>query len=312
MQWYNPNNVKTASGQPPAAAAATGPQFSDTWNKGATNWTGSTGNPNDPFAAHEAGWDTYKRTRNDAYQLMKSGMTEANPADYAAMDQLRNYYSGQLGDLEKNSQGQLNQFDTNSQRGLANLLQQHKAANAGTGTLGSRQYAGAQGDIVSRVAGDYMQGVMANKNQQLANAGQIQGGLQGLYNQDLTERKYQYGQANDLANYLRDVGKTEIGREAGLPQQAESNWMADVAPLVGAGVGAAFGNPMMGYGIGSAAGGAMRGGDSQGGGGNNLAMLLAMQNQQQQPMQGGSFMNQPSAWSAGQPQQQNWMGSYNY
>jgi hypothetical protein len=285
MQWYDPSKPKTAGQNAQTTATAqsgqqaAGVNFTDPYNKGANSWTGSTGNVNDPFAAHESGWDTYKRSRNDAYTALKSGFTDADPADMAAMGQLRDYYTNYLGDLQKNSQGQMSQFDTQSQRGLANLLSQHKAANAGTGNIGSRQYAGAEGDIVSRAAGDYMTGVMDNRNQELARAGQVQGGLSGIYNQGLAERGYQYGQSKDLANYLSGIGKTEIAREGSLPQQEESNWLADIAPLAGAGIGAAFGNPMLGYGIGSAAGGAMRGGESGGaGGGTNLAALLAMQN----------------------------------
>lgn len=236
-----------------------------------------------------------------AVDALKGATSSANPNDIAAMDAMRDYWTTALGDVSANSRNQMNQFDTQSQRGLANLLAQHRNASAGTGTMGSRQYAGAQGDITSRVAGDYMRGVMANRQQELGNAAGIQQGLAGIFGQDLMERNFQLQQGKTLADQYNRMWDQQQGRAQHLDgMQDDSNWIADVAPLLGTGLGFAFGGPM-----GAMAGSALGGGLSQamggggGGGGSNLATLLAMQNMNKNTDGGGLPMESPMAGDFG-------------
>lgn len=218
-----------------------------------------------------------------AVDALKGGMSTANPDDIAAQDALRDYWTTQLGQVGANSRNQMSQFDTQSQRGLASLLQQQKNSQAGTGLIGSRQASNAAGDITQRLASQYMQGVTANRQQELNNASSIQNALQNIYSNDLNERNFQLNQGKTLADQYNRMWDQQQGRESSLSASrgSEGNWVSDVAPLVGTVGGAILGGPagaMIGGSIGSALGGAVGGSGGGGGGGSNLAALLALQN----------------------------------
>lgn len=216
-------------------------------------------------------------------EALKTGMSTANPADYESMDALRGYYQNKLSDLPTTENNRITSFDTQSQRGLANILSQQKAANAGSGNIGTRQFAGAQGDIVSRLTNDYMQGLGNEKARSLQDASQIQSGLSGVQNQDLQERQFQFNQGKGLSDLYGNMIATDLGREGSLPQGGESDWMSDVLPVAGMAAGAIIGGPA-GAMIGGSLGGMAAGGGktSQGAtGGMQLAQIL----QQQQMLQ---------------------------
>lgn len=158
------------------------------------------------------------QSRDTALANMIGAQSSANPEDYAAMDEMRNYYRGALADLPGNTAQNISSFDTQSQYGLKNLLSQYKNANSGRGTLGSRQYAGAQGDIMSRSNADYISGLLKARSDAVDQAGKIGAGLTGVQNQDLAERNFQQGQAMDLSNLITQWMNQDQGREASLMQ----------------------------------------------------------------------------------------------
>lgn len=203
--------------------------------------------------------------RQGILQAMQGAQSKANPADYANMDALRSYYSQQLSDLPGNTQNNISSFDTQSQRGLSNLMSQYKNSQAGTGNLGSRQYAGAQGDIYSRSASDYATGLINARNQAIGQARQIQGGMSGVQNQDLQERQFQMQQANALSDQiykLMGLDQGYQGMQEGIRQYNQQMEWAKIQKLTNpgglmagsSGVGASGGGGSGSSSSGSAAG----------------------------------------------------------
>jgi hypothetical protein len=156
------------------------------------------------------------QSRDTALANMLAAQSTANPEDYAAMDEMRNYYRGALADLPGNTAQNISSFDTQSQYGLKNLLSQYKSANAGRGTLGSRQYGGAQGDIMSRSNSDYITGLLRARSDALDQAGKIGAGFKGVQDQDLNERNFQSDQAARMSNLITQFMAQDQGREAQL------------------------------------------------------------------------------------------------
>lgn len=156
--------------------------------------------------------------RQAVLDAIKGGMTTANPEDYAGMDELRNYYRGALADLPGQSANQISSFNTQAQRGLANNLSLLRNANAGRGTLGTRQYAGAQGDIASRANQDFLNSLIAARADAITQAGKIGGGLGDIQNRNLDERQFQFGMNKSLADQILQLMNLDMGRDARLAQ----------------------------------------------------------------------------------------------
>lgn len=186
----------------------------------------------------------------EGIRALKNAMSTANPEDYAAMDELRNYYRGALSDLPSTQNAMRSSFDTQSQRGLSNLMSNFKNANAGRGTLGSRQYGGAAGDILSRANSDYVNGLIANRMAGLDAAGKISSGLTGVQNRDLLERQFQMDQAKGYSGQINNQQALEGQREGAL-RDLEAQQEADDRGLVGNLVGAYM--SMLGFGAGAGA-----------------------------------------------------------
>lgn len=147
----------------------------------------------------------------EAINAAKRGMSTANPEDYQGMDELRNYYRNYLSDLPGQTADKISSFDTQSQRGLSNLLSQYKNSNAGTGRIGSRQYGGAQGDIMSRAASDYTTGLINARSAAIDQANKVGAGLSGVQNQDMQERQFQADQSNRFSDMLTRMMAIEQG-----------------------------------------------------------------------------------------------------
>lgn len=147
---------------------------------------------------------------------IKNSMSTANPEDYAGMDEMRNYYRSALAGLPGQEQSQRSILDTQAQRGLSGIMSQLKSANAGRGTLGSRQYGGAAGDLASRANQDYLSSLIKARSSALADAGQINTGLGSLQERNLSERKYQSQQAQSLADLIANYMALDQGRNIDL------------------------------------------------------------------------------------------------
>jgi hypothetical protein len=228
--FYNPYQNRTTA-QPAAKSAIPGVQAGADPNAGSVY---NNANANDNFGnlhVNQLGSDQWGTgasfqgaARVAGLNAIKNSMSTANPEDYAGMDEMRNYYRGALADLPGNTAGNISSFDTQSQRGLSNMLSQYKNANAGKGTLGSRQYAGAQGDIVSRANGDYLNGLLKARSDSVDQAGKIGTGLTGVQNQNLVERKFQTEQGQALADMIMKYMNMDQSREVNLSQiQAEKD-----------------------------------------------------------------------------------------
>lgn len=140
--------------------------------------------------------------RTGILEAATKGMSGANPEDYAGMDELRSYYRNQLGDLPGQTANKISSFDTQSQRGMKNLMNQYTNSQAGTGRIGSRQYSGAQGDIYSKGITDYMGGLSNARTNALTQAGQISSGLKGVQDQNMNERQFQMAQSQSLQDAI--------------------------------------------------------------------------------------------------------------
>ncbi len=181
---------------------------------------------------------------------LKATFSNANPEDYAAMDELRDLYRQQVSDVPTLENMGRSNLDTSMQRGLSNLLRQHRNSAAGSGRLGSRQFAGQAGDIVSRVASEYNQGLLGLRNAGIAQGAQLGQSLGGLQSRDLAERAFQNQQGQSLSSLLERMAAADRGRETYLDQRRISEENAEAARwtgLIGAGgaaAGAFFGGPM--------------------------------------------------------------------
>lgn len=222
--------------------------------------------------------------KQGSVEALQNAMSSANADDYAGMDETRDYLRNYLQNIPTMERRGMSNFDTQSQRGLSNLLAQHRAANAGTGNIGSRQYAGDQGNITSRAVYDYMQGLQAVQRQSLNDALAVEKGLGSLQNRDLQERSFQQQQAQALSDLLMKQMGYDMSREESLFAQRgpESNWVGDIMPAVGMAGGAIIGGPAgaaMGGSIGGSLGSAMGGRNAAASGnyGSNLSQLLANQ-----------------------------------
>lgn len=259
MQFRNPNQPVYSTAQQPVAPYK--PQAAE----GSYRQSYQNAMQKNPYGPQNAGnsmWDTYgsgssvyhqlrdpgwstgqtfqANSKIEAIDALKKAQTVANPEDYAAMDAMRKYYSGALSQLPSNSANNVSVLDTQMQRGLNNLLGQHATASAGTGRLGSRQYAGEAGDISSRMASEYMNGLIAAKNNELSQANMIGAGLQGVQLQDLKERDFQGQQAGRYAGLISDFMNQDQGRESGL-MQAQATKDAANKQLWGQIIGSAVG-----------------------------------------------------------------------
>lgn len=200
--------------------------------------------------------------RQGILEAMQGAMSKANPADYANMDSLRSYYASQLADLPGQTGKNVSSFDTSSQRGLSNLLGQYRNSQAGTGNMGSRQYAGAQGDIYSKAATDYNTGLINARNQALNQAGTIQKGMSGVQNQDLQERQFQVSQAQSLSDQIYKLMGLDQGYQSmqeGIRQYNQQMEWAKIQKLTNPG-GLMAGSS----GVGASGGGGSGGGSSAG------------------------------------------------
>jgi hypothetical protein len=210
--------------------------------------------------------------RQAGTEALQGSMSGQDPANAAAQAQMRDYYTGALGGLGKLGDLRGSNLDTQMQGGLSNLLQNYKSQAAGTGRIGSSQYGRGQGDIASRIAGEYTKGLSDLSGQQLQNAGMIGGGLNQINASDLAERGFQNKQANDYANYLSQQQGIDAGRESGLAQIKQQQDAANNAfwgQVVQA--GAMVGGTMLAGPAGGMAAGQLAGGMSGGGGGSGMS-----------------------------------------
>lgn len=172
----------------------------------------------------DPGWGRGETFQSEArpavVNALKNGMSTANPQDYAGMDEMRDYLRNYLADLPGNTQDNISSFDTQAQRGLSNLLAQNRNQNAGRGTLGSRQQMSAQGDITSRATSDYMNSLIKARADALDQSMKIGQGLSNLQDQDMSERKFQFGQGQSLSDVILQLMNADEGREARLSANA--------------------------------------------------------------------------------------------
>lgn len=188
--------------------------------------------------------------RQAALSNIRDARSTANPEDYAAMDEMRNYYRTALADLPGNTEAGISSFDTQSQFGLKNLLSQQKNAAAGRGTMGSRQYAGAQGDLMSRANQDYMRGLIEARMNAIDQANKLNAGLGMVRTGDLAEREYQLKQGGMLSDAITKQQMLDLQRQGSL---GELNFKKDQEDkgMVGNLIGAYM--SMLGYGAASGA-----------------------------------------------------------
>lgn len=191
------------------------------------------------------GMDFIAQSRKQGLGALIGAQSTANADDYAGMDEIRNYYRNELADLNGQTAKGMSSVDSQAQYGLKNLLRQHASANAGRGTLGSRQYAGAQGDIVSRSNQDYIDGLIRTKAAGLDQAGKISSGLGDVQARDLSERQFQQTQAESIANLIAKYMEMDYGREARVDLESQSDFdkeRGNIRGVVGAIFGGAGGN----------------------------------------------------------------------
>lgn len=168
--------------------------------------------------------------RQGILEEMTKGMSAANPEDYAGMDELRNYYRNQLSDLPGQTADKISSYDTQSQRGMKNLMSQYTNSQAGTGRIGSRQYAGAQGDILSKAMSDYNAGLLNARTNAIGQANQIQSGLSGVQNQNMNERQFQADSSQRMSDMIYklmslDKGTPDVGAQRAAEDKARTQQM---------------------------------------------------------------------------------------
>lgn len=179
---------------------------------------------------HGTGADFQGAGRVGTLTALADTNSVANPEDYAAMDEMRSYYRNLLADQPGQNADRMSTFDTSAQRGLQNLLSQHKSANAGTGRLGSRQYAGAAGDITSRAASEYMTGLINERSAAVDRANKIQSGLSGVQNQNMLERQFQADQGQRFSDMIYklmalDKNTPDVGAQRAEADRARTGQM---------------------------------------------------------------------------------------
>lgn len=186
--------------------------------------------------------------RTAILEEMAKGMSGANPEDYGGMDELRSYYRNQLADLPGQTADKISSFDTQSQRGMKNLMSQYTNSQAGTGRIGSRQYSGAQGDIYSRGITDYMNGLSNARTSALDQAGKISGGLGDVQSRNMSERQFQADSSqrmSDMIYRLMQMDRGTVDQNAERAKEDRANTIdmiktgASVAGAVAAGSGGA-------------------------------------------------------------------------
>ncbi len=270
MEYYNPVQNRSATGAPINYAAPPGsnpalsysqpsPMANQKDRYGTMTQIGGLRDP-----ATTTGATFQANSKIAALEALKNTMSTANPEDYAGMDEMRNYYRNALGDLPGQTADSVSSFNTQAQRGLTGNLAVLRNANAGRGTMGSRQYAGAQGDLASRANSDYMTGLIKARSDALDQAGKIGTGLSGVQNTNLLERKFQTDQGQSLADLITNFMAQDQGREAGLSAaQAQKDaankamWGQIVSGAAMAG-GTALAGPAGGAAAGAAASGAVK------------------------------------------------------
>ncbi len=280
INWYDPAKPRTTTGAAPAPSARpqTNQAVFSSGNAGGAGGEYKVGNltPTQLLDPSLGFGDTFLASaKKGQLEALLGGMSQANPEDYKSLDMLRNYYQGALADLPGQTSNQISSFDTQSQRGLSNLLSQYKTQNPNA--VGTRQFAGAQGDIVSRATSDYMTGLMNARSNAIGQANAIQNGLTGVQNQNFNERQFQYGQGKGLADLL----STMVNQEMGRPQKQEesSDWLGSVLPAAGLAAGALI--PGVGPALGLAAGSTLGGiAGGSGAGQNTMGLAQLLQNQQ--------------------------------
>ena len=191
------------------------------------------------------GMDFIAQSRKQGLGALIGAQSTADAADYDNMDAMRNFYRSEAEGLAGNNARGMSSVDSEAQYGLKNLLRQHQSANAGRGTLGSRQYAGAQGDIVSRSGQDYIKSLIATKAAGLDNANKINSGMGDIQARDLNERQFQQSQAESIANLIAKYMEMDYGREARVDLESQSDFdkeRGNIRGVVGAIFGGAGGN----------------------------------------------------------------------
>lgn len=225
MQFYQPAQNRTTANVPltppegqtqPASAAPAAPATAPAWQNQLSSYNSLTNN-SPGFASAQ---DFQYASRQAATNALMGAQSVANQGDVGLMDKMRGIYSQQADDLPGNTAAGNAGFDSRAQYGLKNLLSQYRGANAGRGTLGSRQYAGAQGDIVSRSNNDYINGMIQAKSAAIGQANQIQQGAAGVQNQDLNERTFQQKQAQSVGDLITKYMQMDNGREQQLNERA--------------------------------------------------------------------------------------------
>lgn len=162
---------------------------------------------------------------------MQNSTSKANPGDYANMDALRSYYSNALSDLPGATQNKASSYDSQMQRGTKNLMSQYTNSQAGTGSMGSRQFAGAQGDIYAKAASDYSTGLINARSQAINQARAIQGGMSGVQNQDLQERQFQMEQGQAVSDMIYKLMGLDQGYQAQQAAISQFNRQMDMAKI---------------------------------------------------------------------------------
>lgn len=203
---------------------------------------------------NDAAWN-FGAAANEALQSGFSGQGQAT-TDYqdairkAALDRMGNY--GANADQYKNQQ--TNWLDTQMQRGFNTQANALRRGSAGTGMAGSPGQARMQNNLVQS-SSEARAKALQDLQQQIYNQGQteLQGANQvgqSLYGQQLGERQFQLGQAQDLANqYMQMYGGTQQQQHynqarSDAEDQAKNQALGSILGLAGTAGGFAIGGPM--------------------------------------------------------------------
>jgi len=156
------------------------------------------------------------QTREAARENLQKAMSTANPEDVAAQDAIRSAFGERLQGLQGNMAQQKGQLESDLSKGFQNQVAEVRRQAGGTGTIGSSTYGSQIGDVGSQYQNMRAKALQDLQNQGLQELQGIQGGLQGVYGQDLQERGFQGMQANQYSQLLMDQITADQTRASGL------------------------------------------------------------------------------------------------
>lgn len=221
MQYYNPNKLSKAAPS----------------NIGGFNRIGDL--TNEQLVGADAGTIARNSTAQRAKYLQQMSQQD-NPALRESFGGLYDYANQASSNLSNLHNANNSAIDTASQRGLSNLLSQYAKANAGSGRLASRQYAGAQGDIFSRAAEAQGNALLAERNAAPGRASNLANALMATQQAEDYRPRWISDQLAGLGNdSVRNYMATQPA-----PQAEDPSFLQQIAPIAGTALGAYLGGPV--------------------------------------------------------------------